>query len=246
MHLLEVEKLNKNFGNLPAIYNLDFKVDEGEIFGIAGPNGAGKTTLFNIITNIPYPPTSGSIFFEGKRIEGRHPHQICRMGIARTFQIPEIISSETTFRNVIIGKCFGLGGVKPSLFRFSESDFQASLEALDQVGLREKKDVIAGNLSLFDKKRLMMASALVTRPRVIMLDEPVAGLNPVESRQIIEIIRRINKEGITVIMIEHIMKVLMGLSHRIMILNYGEKIAEGIPEEVVKNPDVIKSYLGQQ
>lgn len=234
--ILEVRGLTKRFGELAAVNNLSFEVEKGEIFGIAGPNGAGKTTLFNVISGI-YSGT-GEVIFEGRRINGLRPFQICRLGLVRTFQIPTLFSTLSVYDNVRVGAHFGTD-------RHNEEE--VIRDALDIVGLSGKETVEARHLCLFDKKLTMLAAALATQPRLLMLDEPVGGLSPTEIQQSITLFRRVNQEmGITLIVIEHLMSVLMGISNRLMILHNGEKISFGSPEEVAKDKQVIEVYLGAE
>lgn len=234
--VLEVKQLTKRFGELAAVDNLSFEVEKGEIFGIAGPNGAGKTTLFNVISGV-YSGT-GEIVFEGQPINGLRPYQICRKGLSRTFQIPTVFSTMTLYDNVRVGAHFGNDG---------QDDDAITRDTLDFVGLREKENVEARHLPLFDKKLTMVAAALATRPHLLMLDEPIGGLSPGEIQQSVSLFKRINEElGITLVVIEHLMKVLMGVSERLMILHNGEKISIGSPEEVAKDKKVIEVYLGAE
>lgn len=237
--LLKVEGLSKNFGKFVAVNKLSFEVFEGEIFGIAGPNGAGKTTLFNIITKIPYGPTTGRITLKDVETHKLAAYEICQKGIARTFQIPQICSSLSVLDNVIVGATFGTKAKVKDRIR-------EAMKAVDFVGLIDKKDVSGKDLSLFDKKKCMIASALVMKPLLLLLDEPVAGLNKSETDQMTELIKKIHLQGVTIMIIEHVMAVLMTLSDRVMILSYGEKITEGTPEEVAANENVIKVYLGEK
>ena len=242
--ILQCEKVNKYFGQLAAVKNLSFFLNPGEIFGIAGPNGAGKSVLFNVITKVPYGPTSGEIMFEDRYIHKLKPYEICQLGISRSFQTPVVFHSITVLENVIIGGYFGK--TKSLFYTDHELAKSRSIEALDFVGLLPKKDVLAGNLLLSDKKLLMIASCLATEPKMILLDEPMGGLNPPEIEQTMDIIKKINEKGITVIVIEHIMKALMGISNKMMVLHYGEKIAEGTPEEIADNELVIEAYFGEK
>lgn len=249
--ILRVENLSKRFGDLVAVKNLSFEVFPGEIFGIAGPNGAGKTVLFNCITKVPYSPDSGRLIFEGKEITKYTPHEICHMGISRTFQIPAIFPSLTAFENVLVGSVFGERARFPLAKIFkkpaNESIFLLrTTKALEFVGMLDKKDSTAKDLSLLDIKLLMVASALATKPKLIMLDEPVGGLNKPEIKEFMGLIRKINSEGITIVIIEHIMAALMNLSKSIMVLDHGEKISEGTPQQVSNDKAVIEAYLGQE
>ena len=235
MPMLEVKSVTKHFGHLAAVNNLSFEVEEGEIFGIAGPNGAGKTTLFNLIAGTY--PCSGEIVFRGERINGLRPHRICEKGVARTFQVPLVFSSLTVYQNVETGVHFGNQEL--------EDEEKSVSETLEFVGLKAKADIEARHLRLFDKKMTMLAAALATKPKLLLVDEPAGGLNPAEIKQTISLFRQINEElGITVIVIEHLMKVLMGISQKLMILNEGEKICTGSPEIVAKDSRVIEVYLG--
>jgi ABC-type branched-subunit amino acid transport system ATPase component len=241
--ILQCESVTKSFGALQAIRELSFSVNEGEIFGIAGPNGAGKSVLFNLITHIPYGPTSGRIMFEGRPIQNKRPHDICRKGIARSFQVPVFFSSMTILENVMIGAYFGKG----KMFGVDQAEASKNaLEALEFLGLADKKNIATASMRVFDQKLLMIACCLATRPRLILLDEPMGGLNPAEVGQTMEIVRKIKTNGMTVVIIEHIMKALMGLSQRIMILDHGEKIAEGGPEDIANDEKVLKAYLGEK
>jgi branched-chain amino acid transport system ATP-binding protein len=233
--LLQCKHLTKQFGKLTAVDDLSFEVDKGEIFGIAGPNGAGKTTLYNLITGIYH--GSGEIIFEGEDINGMRAHRVCHKGIARTFQIPQLFLTLPVWENVRVGAHFGTHHGKKEKRRIEET--------LDFTGLSDKRDALGSNLNLWDKKMTMIAAALATAPRILLLDEPIAGLNPNEVRRAVDIIQRINTElGLTVIIIEHFMKVLMELSQRLMILENGALICLGAPVEVVGNTKVIECYLG--
>jgi branched-chain amino acid transport system ATP-binding protein len=210
-------------------------VEKGEIFGIAGPNGAGKTTLFNVITG--FYRGSGVIIFDNVNITGLRPHQVCRKGIARTFQIPQLFVTLPVVDNVKVGAHFGVQG---------GHDERAIInETINLVGLQGKENVIAANLNLFDKKLTMLASALATKPKLLLLDEPIGGLSPTEVKQSVALVHKINQElGLTVIVIEHLMKVLTKISRRLMILHNGEKICLGPPQEVTNDKRVIEVYLG--
>jgi branched-chain amino acid transport system ATP-binding protein len=232
--VLEVKQLTKRFGELAAVKNLSFEVEKGEIFGVAGPNGAGKTTLFNVISGV-YSGT-GEIIFEGQPISGLRPYQICHRGLVRTFQIPTVFSTMTLYDNVRVGAHFGNDG---------QDEDKIIGDALDFVGLRGKENVEAKHLCLFDKKLTMLAAALATQPRLLMLDEPIGGLSPVEIGKSISLFKKINQEmRVTLIVIEHLMSVLMEISQRLMILHNGERISIGSPEEVAKDKQVIEVYLG--
>jgi branched-chain amino acid transport system ATP-binding protein len=235
MEILQVKNVTKCFGELAAVKELSFEVEKGEIFGIAGPNGAGKTTLFNLITGFYH--GSGDIVFDNVNISRLRPHQICHKGIARTFQIPQLFSTLSLFDNVRVGAHFGVAG--------AHDEKESINEALNFVRLQGKENVIAANLNLFDRKMTMLAAALATKPKLLLLDEPLGGLSPTEVSQSMTLFQKINKElGLTVIVIEHLMKVLTEISQRLMILHNGEKICIGPPQEVTKDKRVIEVYLG--
>jgi len=239
--LLLSTKVSKYFGGLAAVKGVDFFIKEKEIVGLIGPNGAGKTTLFNIISGI-YRPTSGTIKFLGIDITKFKPHRICNLGIGRTFQIMKPFLNITTIENVMVGVFFGKG---KSISMNDARDEAARF--LEFVGLLEKKDVLARSLTLADRKRLEMARALATEPKLILLDEVVAGLNPTETYQAMELIKKIRDElGITVFWVEHVMKAVMEVVERVIVLHHGEKITEGTPKEIAKNKEVIDAYLGEK
>jgi len=239
--LLEGTKVTKYFGGLPALKDVDFLVREKEIAGLIGPNGAGKTTLFNLVTGI-YRPTSGAIKLDGRDVTRLKPHEICKLGIGRTFQIVIPFIEMTVLDNTMVGLLYGKGG----RIGMREARSEA-LRYLDFVGLSEKKNVPAKSLTIADRKMLEMARALSTNPRIILLDEVVAGLNPTETLQAMNLVRRIRDElGITVFWVEHVMKAVMGVAERVMVLHHGEKIAEGRPKEIAENRTVIDAYLGEK
>ncbi len=240
MHLLEGENVTKNFGGLAAVSAVDFFVDEGEIVGLIGPNGAGKTTLFNLIS-AALNPKPGEIRFKGKKINGLNPYQICRLGIARTFQTVKIFSSMSVIDNVRIGSLFG------AQKRLSAKEANnAAIESLEFVGLADAAQAPARDLTLSSQKRLEVARALATKPALLLLDEIMAGLNQTELNQAMELVKKIQGKGITVIMIEHVMKAIMNICSRIIVLHHGQKIAEGTPQEVANSKTVIEVYLGVQ
>ncbi len=240
MRILEVEGMKRYFGGLAAVSAVDFHIDQGEIVGLIGPNGAGKTTLFNLISGALV-PTAGVTKFKGENITGLKPHQICKRGIARTFQLVNLFGNMTVLENVLLGSLFGPSG------GIDESDARRkSEEILDFVGLAAMGGLLAKELTLANQKRLEIARALATKSELLLLDEAMAGLNPAEVAQGIELIKRIRAMGITVFMIEHVMKAIMGISDRIIVLHFGTKIAEGTPEEVAANRKVIEVYLGMQ
>lgn len=238
IEILRIEKVTKNFGSLIALNGVDVTVNRGDILGMIGPNGSGKTTLFNVISGI-YAPVSGEIRYKGQKISRRKPHSICRMGIARTFQIVQPFSQMTLLENVLIGAMYGRG------LSLSQGRDKAE-EILEFVGLREKLHLIPDRITTPDRRRLELARALATEPDVILLDETMAGLTPTEIEDALQLLRRINTKGITLFIVEHVMKAVMGISERVMVLHYGEKIAEGKPKEVAQNAEVIKAYLGDR
>lgn len=238
IEILRIEKVTKNFGSLIALNGVDVTVNRGDILGMIGPNGSGKTTLFNVISGI-HAPVSGEIRYKGQKISRRKPHSICRMGIARTFQIVQPFSQMTLLENVLIGAMYGRG------LSLSQGRDKAE-EILEFVGLREKLHLIPDRITTPDRRRLELARALATEPEVILLDETMAGLTPTEIEDALQLLRRINDRGITLFIVEHVMKAVMGISERVMVLHYGEKIAEGKPEEVAQNAEVIKAYLGDR
>lgn len=239
--MLEGNKVTKYFGGLPALRDVDFLVREKEIAGLIGPNGAGKTTLFNLVSGI-YRPTSGVLKFNGEDIARLKPHEICQLGIGRTFQIVIPFMEMTALENAMVGLLYGKG--RTTGMREARSE---ALRYLDFVGLSERKNVSAKSLTIADRKMLEMARALSTNPKIILLDEVVAGLNPTETLQAMNLVRRIRDElGITVFWVEHVMKAVMGVAERVMVLHHGEKIAEGSPKEIAENRTVIDAYLGEK
>jgi branched-chain amino acid transport system ATP-binding protein len=235
MTILEVNNLTKDFGGLRAVDALDLGIKQGQILGLIGPNGAGKSTVFNCIAGV-YPPSEGEIFFNGKRVNNTKPWNLCRQGLARTFQIVKPFSSKTVLYNVMVGSYIMTG--KRSV---AEGKAMGVLKAL---GLYEKKDIKAGNLTIADRKRLEIARALATEPKLLLLDEVMAGLRPTEVDEMVKIIRTLRDSGITIFIIEHIMRAIMALSDWIVVIQFGQKISEGTPREVASDERVIKAYLG--
>ena len=241
MNLIEVKGVTKYFGGLRALHDISFSVKAGEILGLIGPNGAGKTTLFNIIAGA-FPPSSGSIKFENIEIANKGARQICRAGISRTYQLVRPFSSLTVYENVLVGLYFGKarkGGRGAAI----EDE---GAELLRLTGLLQKANVPAKHLTLVGRKQLEIARGLATHPKVLLLDEAISGLNPAETEAVMGLIRDIRSRGVTIFMIEHIMKAVMGLSDRILVLSFGELIAEGKPHEISMNKDVIEAYLGTE
>ena len=234
---LDVKGLSKWFGGLAACLDIDFTVEEGEIVSVIGPNGAGKTTLFNCMTGF-YKSSSGKVSFYGRDITRLRADKVVSLGIARTFQIVQVISDMTVLENVMTGAMVRYSRIKPAMDKAEE--------ILNFTGLYEKKDFLGTELTIADKKRLEVSMALATQPRVLMLDESMAGLTVVELRQIIELIKKIRKEGMTLVVVEHVMEAVMEISDRVIVLNSGKKIMEGTPKEVVSNPEVIQAYLGDK
>src|SRR5271157_3850437 len=240
MSLLEVKAVTKFFGGLRALYDISFSLEQGEILGLIGPNGAGKTTLFNIIAGT-FPPSSGSVKLDNEEITSLGSRQICHKGISRTYQLVRPFSSLTVYENVLVGIYFGNAETRE---RRSVDD--EGTELLRLTGLLQKANTPAKNLTLVGRKQLEIARALATRPKILLLDEAISGLNPAETETVMNLIREIRDRGVTVFMIEHIMKAVMGLSDRILVLNFGELIAQGTPDQISKNKAVIEAYLGTE
>jgi branched-chain amino acid transport system ATP-binding protein len=239
VHLLEGNKVTINFGGLTAVSEVDFYVDKGEILGLIGPNGAGKTTLFNLIS-ASLTPKSGTITFKGQNITGIKPYQICRLGIGRTFQTVKIFSNMTVLDNVRLASLFG-DCKKPSEAEATKN----AMELLESVGLAGVANVPARGLTLANQKRVEVARALAAKPELLLLDELMAGLNQTEITEAMELVRSIRSKGVTIIMIEHVMKAIMNVCDRIIVLNYGKKIAEGTPQEIANSKIVVEVYLGE-
>jgi branched-chain amino acid transport system ATP-binding protein len=240
VRILEGKGVTKYFGGLAAVSNVDFYVDGGEVFGLIGPNGAGKTTLFNLIS-ASLVPKPGIIKYKGRNITGLSPYKICRMGIGRTFQTIKIFGNMPVIENVRVAALFG---AEKNISQAEAT--RIAEELLEFVGLSQVSGVPASGLTLANQKRLEVARAMATKPELLMLDELMAGLNPTEVAQGTELVKNIKDKGITVIMIEHVMKAIMSVCDRIIVLDYGKKIAEGTPQAISNNPKVIEVYLGEQ
>lgn len=250
--MLRGKNVSKRFGGLEALKSVDFHVEKGEILGLVGPNGAGKTTLLNVICGI-YRPDSGRIWFNGEDITGLRPDQICKRGIGRTFQIIQPFPELTVLKNVMVGVLFGRGISKGFLGFLGKSNWmnlkeaeEKALKVLEFVGLGEKRDFLAKELNVVELKRLELARALATEPQLLLLDEVTTGLNPKECEDAIKLIKTIRDSGVTVLIVEHVMKIIMNVSDRIIVLHHGQKIAEGTPEEIANNKKVIDAYLGEK
>jgi branched-chain amino acid transport system ATP-binding protein len=236
MPMIEVKGVTRHFGGVPALKDVSFSMDSQEILGLIGPNGAGKTTLFNIISGF-LKPGKGHVLLDGDRISGHKPNVLCRKGIARTFQVVRPFEEITVFENVVTGALCRSSNISDAK--------EKALKILADVDMSAKAHLKGKNLPIGDRKRLELARALATEPRVLLLDEVMAGLTPTEVNGIIRLIKDLQKNGLTIIVIEHNMSAIMSLSDRIVVLDHGEKIAEGMPHEVASNPDVVRAYLGE-
>jgi branched-chain amino acid transport system ATP-binding protein len=237
MRILELKGVNKSFGGLKAVEDFNLSMEEGEILGLIGPNGAGKSTVFNCIAGV-YPATAGEIYFKAENITHQKPWDLCRKGLARTFQIVKPFFSRTVLYNVTVGAF-------ATTDKRSEAERRA-LEVLRRLRMEDIKDVRAGNLTIAHHKRLEIARALATQPKLLLLDEVMAGLRPTEVDEMVKIIKELRENGVTIFVIEHIMRAIMALSDRVAVLHFGTKIAEGTPEEVASDERVIKAYLGEE
>jgi len=236
MNMLEIRDLTKDFGGLRAVDSLDLTIGKGEILGLIGPNGAGKSTVFNCVAGL-FPPSTGEVLFDGKRINGEKPWNLCKAGLARTFQIVRPFATKSVLFNVMVGA-----------FAVTDDTDEArerAIEVLDFLHLKKRMDMRAGNLTIADRKRLEIARALATNPKLLLLDEVMAGLRPTEVDEVIAIIRELKSRGMTIFVIEHIMRAIMALSDRLVVIQFGRKICEGEPEAVACDENVIKAYLGE-
>jgi branched-chain amino acid transport system ATP-binding protein len=244
--LFQAFDVTKRYSGLTAVDKVSFRVDRGEIFGIAGPNGAGKTTLFDVVTGM-VKLTTGRVEFAGRPIHSATVANITRMGVARTFQKPSVFDSETVLANAVVGAQFGaLKRHWWDALRRDDHVWDRAVEELEFMGLGERLANLAGSLAVFDKKRLMIASALASEPQVLFLDEPFGGLTPGEIEELIILIRAANRRGITIVLIEHVMSALIALSGRVLIMNQGKTLIEGDPSSVMRDPEVVRVYLGKQ
>jgi len=233
--IAEVKNVTKRFGGLTAVHKVSFTLDKGEIFGVIGPNGAGKTTLMNVISGF-FNPDEGEVIFQGKKVTGLSSHRLCEIGIGRTFQISKPFGEMTALNNVMVGSF---------LRAKTHEEAQAlAIQAIEMVGLEKRKDTVGYDLTVVDRKRLELARCLATKPELVLLDEAISGCTPKEMEEMIALLRQLNDSGLTIIMVEHVMKAVMTLCKRLVVLDFGEKIAEGTPEEIGNDEKVINAYLG--
>ncbi len=239
--MLSIKKVSKHFGSITAVKDVSFRIKKGAIVGLVGPNGAGKSTLLNVVSGV-YLPSSGSIVFDGRDITNLSPNKVCKLGIAKTFQLVHSFPELSAFQNVLVGALFGNSG------KISFVEARDKVEKnLEFVGYPlDKKNYPVKNLNVVELKRVQLARALATDPKLLLLDEVTTGLNPKESNDAISLIQKIREFGITILMVEHVMRVIMNVSDSIVVLHHGEKIAEGTPAEISKNENVINSYLGER
>jgi branched-chain amino acid transport system ATP-binding protein len=233
--LLELQDLTVRFGGLCAVNKLNMKVNTGEAVGLIGPNGAGKTTAFNLVVGV-YKPSEGKVIFDNEDITGLPPNEICKKGIGRTFQVVKPFGKMTVLQNIMAGAFVNTAKTQEAR--------QIASEVMEKMGLQSKRDKLAASLTIPERKRLEMAKALATRPKLMLLDEVLAGLNPTEIQDAVLLIKSMIKDGVTILMIEHVLQATMAICERIVVLNYGQKLAEGTPEQVTGNEEVIKAYLG--
>jgi branched-chain amino acid transport system ATP-binding protein len=248
MAILEIKNVTKQFGGLTALSNVSFQVDEGEIRGLIGPNGAGKSTMFKNIAGF-YAPTQGNIVYRGENIEGKKPHTISEMGIVRTFQETTLFQEMTVFENAMIGSHIkGRTDVFSAVLGLDKQKQRDAsekvMEVLDFMGLSKRKDQFASELPLGSQRALALTIALVSEPKVMLMDEPFAGMNPEETNHMMDLTRKVQESGITIVLVEHDMKAVMGLCHYLTVLNFGEVLAQGTPEDIRNNEKVIEAYLG--
>ncbi|MHC1781876.1 MAG: ABC transporter ATP-binding protein [Anaerolineaceae bacterium] len=235
MALLEVQRITKKFGGLVAVRDLSLSMEKGEIVALIGPNGAGKTTAFSVISGF-YKPTMGKVHFNGRDITGLRPDQVCKIGLARTFQVVRPFRGITVLENVMVGAYARTDNTKAARAK--------AMEVLGFLGMSHHSDQMASGLPIAGRKRLEIARALATDPQLLLLDETMAGLRPTETDAVIELVRKISQQGIGILLVEHVMRVVMSLAGQIIVIHHGEKLAEGTPETIVQNPKVIDAYLG--
>lgn len=248
MPILEIKNVTKQFGGLTALDNVSFQVEEGEIHGLIGPNGAGKSTMFKNIAGF-YTPTKGNIFYQGKNIEGEKPHTIAEMGIVRTFQETTLFQEMTVFENVMVGCHINArSNLFSAMLGLDKTRQKAArskvMKVLEFMSMDDRKDQLASELPLGSQRALAICIALVSEPKIMLMDEPFAGMNPEETNNMMELTRRVRDSGITIVLVEHDMKAVMGLCQDLTVLNFGQLLAEGTPEEIRNNEKVIEAYLG--